>query len=66
MATTLLPDAPSAASLYAASARPEELAQLIAPLRDADIAELLNALPPDRAARRQADLEVQSCCPSRD
>jgi magnesium transporter len=56
MATTLIADAPTAASLYAASANPEELGRLVAPLRAADIAELVNTLPPERTARVIANL----------
>lgn len=56
MATALLTDAPTAAALFAAAANPEELGRIVAPLRAADIAELLNALPPERAARVMANL----------
>ncbi len=56
MATAVLPDAPSATSLYEASSNPEELASLVAPLRGADIAELVNQLSPQRAARVLANL----------
>ena len=51
MATSVLPDAPSATALLAASSRPDELARLVEPLRAADIASLLNELQPAEAAR---------------
>ena len=51
MATSVLPDAPSATALHAASSRPDELARLVEPLRAADIASLLNELQPAQAAR---------------
>lgn len=56
MATSVLPEAPSATALYAASSRPEELAHLVAPLRAADIAALLNELQLAQASRVMANL----------
>jgi magnesium transporter len=56
MAISVLSDAPSADSLYAASSNPQELERLVAPLRGADVAALVNELPPDRAARVLANL----------
>lgn len=56
MATSALPEAPSANSLYTASSNPAELARVAAPLRAADVAVLLNELKPARAARVIANL----------
>jgi magnesium transporter len=56
MATAVLPEAPTATALYEASSKPETLATLVAPLRAADIAELVNQLEPARAARVLANL----------
>ncbi len=56
MATSTLPEAPSANSLHTASSNPAELARVVAPLRAADVAVLLNQLPPARAARVIANL----------
>jgi magnesium transporter len=59
MATSVLPDAPSANSLYDASSNPEELARVIEPLRAADVAALVNELPPNKAARVVANLPFE-------
>ncbi len=56
MATSVLPDTPSAASLYSASSNPEQLARVVAPLRAADVAALVNELSPAQAARVIANL----------
>lgn len=56
MATSVLADAPSANSLYEASSHPDELARVVAPLRAADVAELLNQLSSQKAARVLANL----------
>ncbi len=56
MATSAPPEAPSANSLYTASSNPAELARVVAPLRAADVAVLLNELQPARAARVIANL----------
>jgi magnesium transporter len=56
MATSVLADAPSANALYEASAKPEELARVIAPLRAADVAELVNQLSAQHASRVLANL----------
>jgi magnesium transporter len=56
MTGSLLADAPSATSLYEASSKPEELERIVAPLRGADVAELVNQLPSAKAARVMANL----------
>lgn len=56
MATSVLADAPTAASLYDASSVPAELEKLVAPLRAADVAELVNQLSPQKASRVLANL----------
>jgi magnesium transporter len=56
MATALLTEPPSATTLYDASADPAELERLVAPLRGADVAELLNQLSPEKAGRILANL----------
>jgi len=56
MAISVLPEAPSATSLYEASVNPEELAGIVEPLRAADVAALVNELTAERAARVVANL----------
>lgn len=56
MPETLLPPAPTPELLYLLSADPAELAETVAPLRGADIAEALNHLDPEGAARVVANL----------
>jgi magnesium transporter len=56
MAISVFPEAPSATSLYEASTNPEELAELVEPLRAADVAALINELTPEKAARIIANL----------
>jgi len=56
MAPSVLSEIPTAAALYEASSKPEEMARIVEPLRAADLAELVNQLSPAKAARVMANL----------
>ena len=56
MASTLLAEAPTAQSLYEAASNPTELSGIVAPLRAADVAELVNQLSPQKASKILANL----------
>ncbi len=60
MTVSLLPDAPTAADILAAAGNTEQLEALIAPLRPADIATLINELSPAKAAKVMAALPFEA------